>query len=119
MGDSNPLATFTYLASELGKRKVAFICAREHAGEGSIGPQIKAAFGGVFIANESFTVESAETALAKGEADAVAWGKLFIANPDFPQRIKQGKPFNTPDPSTFYGGDIAGYTDYPTLPVAA
>ena len=52
MGDSDPLATFTYLAKELAKRRVAFICAREHAGEGRIGPQIKAAFGGVYIANQ-------------------------------------------------------------------
>ena len=115
MGDSDPLATFTYLAKELAKRRVAFICAREHAGEGRIGPQIKAAFGGVYIANEQFTHESAEAALAAGDADAVAWGKLFIANPDLPQRFKQGAALNVPDSSTFYGGAIEGYTDYPAL----
>ena len=115
MGDSDPLATFTYLAKELAKRRVAFICAREHAGEDRIGPQIKAAFGGVYIANEQFTQESAEAVLAAGDADAVAWGKLFIANPDLPQRFKQGAALNVPDSSTFYGGAIEGYTDYPAL----
>ncbi|MFM1847311.1 MAG: hypothetical protein RL417_785, partial [Pseudomonadota bacterium] len=80
MGDSNPAQTFGYVATELGKRKLAFICAREHTGEGRIGPALKAAFGGVYIANERFTKESAEAALAANEADAVAFGKLFIAN---------------------------------------
>lgn len=117
MGDSNPLATFTYLARELAKRRIAFICAREHAGQNSIGPQIKAAFGGVYVANERFTRESAEAALAAGEADAVAWGQLFIANPDLPQRLLQGAPFNAPDHATFYGGSVHGYTDYPALAV--
>jgi hypothetical protein len=115
MGDSDPLSTFTYLARELGKRRIAFICAREHAGENRIGPQIKAAFGGVYIANEQFTRESADAVLASGEADAVAWGKLFIANPDLPQRIRLGAPLNAPDSATFYGGSVKGYTDYPAL----
>ena len=115
MGDSDPLATFTYLAREFAKRRIAFICAREHMGENRIGPQIKAAFGGVYIANEQFNSESAEAVLAAGEADAVAWGKLFIANPDLPKRIKLGAPLNTPDPATFYGGSVQGYTDYPAL----
>jgi len=115
MGDSDPVATFTYLAQEFAKRRIAFICAREHAGENRIGPQIKAAFGGVYIANEQFTNDSAEAALAVGEADAVAWGKLFIANPDLPTRIKLNAPFNAPDSTTFYGGSVRGYTDYPAL----
>lgn len=123
MGDSNPLATFTYLAREFAKRGIAFICAREHTGENRIGPQIKAAFGGVFIANEQFTEESAEATLAAGEADAVAWGKLFIANPDLPERFRLAGTLNTPDPDTFYGGNTenhaAGYTDYPALAMPA
>jgi len=115
MGDSDPLATFTYLAREFAKRRIAFICAREHAGENRIGPQIKAAFGGVYIANEQFSNDSAEAA---GEADAIAWGKLFIANPDLPTRIKLNAPFNAPDTTTFYGGSVRGYTDYPALAIA-
>lgn len=119
MGDSNPLATFTYLAKELAQRRIAFICAREHLGEKRIGPQIKAAFAGVYIANEQFTRETAEAALAAGEADAVAWGQLFIANPDLPRRFSLGVTCNTPDPASFYGGGVQGYTDYPALATPA
>lgn len=115
MGDSNPLATFTYVARQLAERRIAFLCAREHTGDSRIGPQIREAFGGVYIANEQFSAELAEQVLAAGEADAIAWGKLYIANPDLTERLFRGAPLNTPDPSTFYGGGIKGYTDYPTL----
>jgi 2,4-dienoyl-CoA reductase-like NADH-dependent reductase (Old Yellow Enzyme family) len=115
MGDSNPAATFGYIATELGKRKLAFICAREHLGAGRLGPQLKQSFGGVYIANEGFTKQSAEQVLSAGEADAVAFGQLFIANPDLPQRFRQNAPLNTPQPSTFYGHGPEGYTDYPAL----
>lgn len=115
MKDSNPLATFGYVAQELGKRKIAFICAREHLGENRIGPQLKKLFGGIYIANENFTKETAESVLQSGEADAVAFGKLFIANPDLPERFRLNAPLNEPHPETFYGGGTAGYTDYPSL----
>lgn len=115
MGDSDPLATFTYLAQQLASRHIAFICAREHAGDDRIGPQIKAAFGGVYIVNEQFTRDSAEAALAAGDADAVAWGQLFIANPDLVERFEQHAALNTPDGASFYGGGEHGYTDYPEL----
>lgn len=115
MSDSNPLATFGYVARELGRRKIAFLFARESLGENRIGPQLKAEFGGVYIANEGFTVEAAEATLAAGEADAVAWGKLFIANPDLPQRFARGAALNAPNPETFYGSGPEGYTDYPAL----
>ena len=115
MGDSNPAATFGYVARELGRRKIAFICARERVGPDSIGPQLKAAFGGVYIANEGFTHESAQQALDTGRADAVAFGKLFLANPDLPARFLAGAPLNAPVTDTFYRGGASGYTDYPTL----
>jgi len=115
MGDSNPLATFSYVASELGKRKIAFIFAREHQGEDSIGEKLKQAFGGLYIANEGFDKKSAEDLLASGKADAVAFGKQFIANPDLPQRLNLDAPLNTPNPETFYGQSEVGYTDYPFL----
>jgi 2,4-dienoyl-CoA reductase-like NADH-dependent reductase (Old Yellow Enzyme family) len=115
MGDSNPAHTFGYVARELGRRHIAFICAREAAGENRLGPELKRLFGGVYIANEQFTRESAEQAISTGTADAVAFGKLFIANPDLPERFATGAPLNTPDPSTFYAFDSKGYTDYPAL----
>ncbi|MEB3328675.1 MAG: alkene reductase [Candidatus Sericytochromatia bacterium] len=115
MGDSDPAATFGYVARELGRRSIAFLCAREHQGRDSLGPALKEAFGGVFIANEGFTGASAEAALSAGEADAVAFGRLFIANPDLPARLRSGAPLNAPDPATFYTSGPAGYTDYPVL----
>lgn len=115
MGDSNPLATFTHVAKELGKRKIAFICAREHTGANRIGPELKKAFGGTYIANEKFTKETAQQALTRGEADAVAFGQLFIANPDLPERFRQNAPLNKPNPQTFYNPGPVGYTDYPFL----
>jgi 2,4-dienoyl-CoA reductase-like NADH-dependent reductase (Old Yellow Enzyme family) len=115
MGDSDALATFTYVGRELGKRKLAFLCAREARKPDSIGPEIKAAFGGVYIANEGFDQASAERALADGVADAVAFGKIFIANPDLPERFAAHAPLNPYDASTFYSGGAKGYVDYPAL----
>ncbi|WP_186104438.1 alkene reductase [Burkholderia gladioli] len=115
MGDSNPAATFGYVARELGRRKIAFIFARESEGDNRLGPQLKAAFGGPYIVNEAFTLDSAQAVLAKGEADAVAWGKLFIANPDLPRRFQLNSELNAPVPSTFYAEGETGYTDYPSL----
>lgn len=116
MGDSNPAATFDYVAWELGRRKIAFICARESVGANYLGPQLKKAFGGTYVANEAHTRESAELLLKTGDADAVAFGKLFIANPDLPRRFAMNAPLNAPDPDTFYAQGAKGYTDYPTLP---
>ena len=115
MGDSNPAATFGYVARELGKRKIAFICARESVGPGRIGPELKKAFGGVYIANEKFDRLSAEQVVESGEADGVAFGKLFIANPDLPERLRVHGPLNAPDPGTFYAPGAKGYTDYPAM----
>jgi 2,4-dienoyl-CoA reductase-like NADH-dependent reductase (Old Yellow Enzyme family) len=115
MGDSNPAATFGYVARELGRRRLAFICARESLGENRLGPELKKQFGGLYVANESHTRESAEQLLEKGEADAVAFGKLFIANPDLPKRFARNASLNTPDQQTFYAAGSQGYTDYPAL----
>jgi len=114
-GDSNPAETFGYVARELGKRQIAFICARESLGENRLGPELKRAFGGVYIANEKFTQQTAEQVIAAGEADAVAFGQLFISNPDLPKRFAKSASLNPPDPSTFYAPGEKGYTDYPVL----
>lgn len=115
MGDSNPLATFGYVARELGKRRIAFICVRESLGENRIGPQLKTTFGGSYIANEKFTKATAEQVVAAGEADAVAFGVPFLANPDLPERFRRNAALNTPDQSTFYASGPKGYTDYPFM----
>ena len=115
MGDANPLETFSYVARELGRRKIAFICAREHQAPDSIGPALKKAFGGVYVANEKFTLESGNAILSSGDADAVAFGVPFLANPDLPQRFASGAALNAPDPATFYADGAKGYTDYPAL----
>lgn len=115
MGDANPAETFGYVACELGKRSIAFICAREYAAEDSLVPKLKAAFGGVFIANEKFDKAQANQWLEQGKADAIAFGIPFIANPDLVTRLATDAPLNSPDPSTFFASGAAGYTDYPTL----
>jgi 2,4-dienoyl-CoA reductase-like NADH-dependent reductase (Old Yellow Enzyme family) len=119
MGDSNLPATFGYVARELGRRKIAFILARESVKEPRLGPQLKAAFGGVYVANEGFNQADAEAALAAGEADAVAFGKLFLANPDLPHRFAINAELNPWNVATFYGAGPEGYTDYPPLAEAA
>ncbi|MCQ4269501.1 alkene reductase [Pseudomonas kuykendallii] len=115
MGDSNRAETFGYVARELGKRGIAFICAREKEADDSLGPQLKRQFGGMYIANERFTKEQANAWLESGKADAVAFGVPFIANPDLPARLEADAPLNTPHPETFYGQGPVGYIDYPRL----
>ncbi|WP_206997770.1 alkene reductase [Trinickia mobilis] len=118
MGDADPAATFGFLARALGQRKIAFLCVRESLGDNRIGHLLKTEFGGTYIANEKFSKETAQQALDAGEADAVAWGKLFIANPDLPKRFELDAPLNEPDPATFYAEGAQGYTDYPALETA-
>ncbi|HEY6773941.1 MAG TPA: alkene reductase [Oxalicibacterium sp.] len=115
MRDSDPLATFGYVAKELGKRGIAFICARESLGDNRIGPQLKKLFGGVYIANEQMTKATAVQVIADGEADAIAFGKWFIANPDLPKRLQLDAPLNEPKPESFYAPTPEGYIDYPAL----
>ena len=133
MGDSNRLGTFLHVARELGRRKLGWIAAREAQIDAdtklvdsqgrpreirnaeSIGPALKQVFGGAFIANEGFDQASAERALAEGKADAVAFGKLFLANPDLPRRFAQNAPLNAWNTATFYSGGAEGYVDYPAL----
>jgi N-ethylmaleimide reductase len=73
------------------------------------------AFEGVLISAGGYTAQSADETIIDGYADAVAFGRLFIANPDLAERFRENAPLNTPDRSTFYGGTEKGYTDYPSL----
>ena len=119
MGDSDLAATFGYVAGELGRRKIAFLCARELMKAPRLGPALKTTFGGVYVANEGFDKAGAEAVIEAGEADAVAFGKLFIANPDLPRRFALGAPLNRWNSDAFYLDGAEGYTDYPTLREAA
>lgn len=120
MHDSDPQHTFNHVAASLSPLGLAYL----HAMEASVGseahpafdfPQMRRLFKGIYIANAGYDKTRAEAALDSGYADLVAFGVLFIANPDLPERFAKNAPLNAPDPSTFYGGNEKGYTDYPFL----
>lgn len=113
MGDSDPQALFTQIARDMAERGIAFLCLREYVAEDSLLPQIRDAFGGPVIANEGMTPDLARKLIAEGRADAVAFGRDFIATPDLVSRIRDGLPLNAHEPETFYRGGAEGYTDYP------
>lgn len=115
MGDSNLEKTFSYVAEELGQRKIAFICVREYEAPNSLGPKLKKLFKGPFIGNEKFTFATAEAAVERGDYDAIAWGKDYIANPDLVERYKERASLNALVPATMYAPGAEGYTDYPAL----
>lgn len=119
MSDSDPAATFGYIAREAGRRKIAFLFAREGLAEPRLGPALKKAFGGPLIANQQLSFEDAETLIQSGEADAVSWGRLYIANPDLVGRYAAGSPLNEPQMETFYGEGPEGYIDYPAMSLPA
>ncbi len=117
--DEDRKETYGAAAKALDALGVAYLHTLEPAGgvapEDRVIGTLRANYGGVIIANAGYDAETGEALLASGEADAIAYGRLFIANPDLPERFKRGAELNEPDPSTFYGGGAQGYTDYPTL----
>lgn len=116
MSDSDPVSLFTYVAEQLDHRRLAFIFGRESQdAPRRISPLVRERFKGAFIANDGLTPESARKLIANGEADAVAFGKLYIANPDLVERLELDASLNPLNASTIYGNDGVGYTDYPAL----
>lgn len=116
IADSTPQATFNYVAEQLAKRGIAYLHVIE-LGDGTpfdFG-QLRAKFGGNYIPCGGLTQETALAALESGHASAVAFGKLFIANPDLVERMRIGAALNAWDEAMFYGGGEQGYTDYPAL----
>lgn len=125
MLDSDPKATFAYLAGQLDKLGIAYL----HVGEAIAGPaaapasveritpHLRKAFGGSLIVNGGYDALTGENAVVAGDADLVAYGVPFLATPDLPERFHRNAPLNSPDFATFYATekDEAGYTDYPTL----
>ena len=108
ISDTNRAETFGYAARELGRRNIAFLMAREKLGADSLGPMLKSEFGGVYVMNEDFGLNTANEVLERGDADAVGFGKLFLANPDLPARLKQGAPLNAARPELFYSHEREG-----------
>ena len=115
MGDDNPAATFGYVATETGRRGMAFLFTREHLGGPTLAPMLKKAFGGPLIANEMMDKESGTRLLQEGSADAISFGRAYIANPDLHLHLLQDRPLNPLDESTLYFGGPKGYVDYPFL----
>jgi len=127
--DSDPQALFGHFAEQLGRRGLAYA----HVIEGTTGGDrtaagvdyaaLKRAFqgagGGAWMVNNGYTRDMALDAVAAGQADLVAFGVPFLANPDLVERLRLNAPLNAPDKATFYGGGAEGYTDYPALPKAA
>lgn len=123
MSDSSPIDTFSYLATELGSRGIAYL----HVAEAVAGPAaaplgtpratpiLRRLFGGPVIANGGYNIESANSAIAANDVDLVAFGVPFLANPDLPERWRRNAPLNAPQVDLFYTGEERGYTDYPTL----
>ncbi|MCB4767673.1 alkene reductase [Ancylobacter sp. Lp-2] len=128
MGDDTPEETFDYIATALDRRKIAYLHAVEPTTFGvetdmPITPEgeammrlIRKRFSGTIIVAGGYDQRKAEQALADGRADMVAFGKLFISNPDLPVRFSVGAALNEADRATFFGGGAHGYTDYPSLP---
>jgi len=117
MGDANPLETFGYVMQELGKRQIAFFFTREYLADDSISLEMKARSNGVpYIANMRLSREDALELLASGKAEAVSFGKAYIANPDLFERLLEDEPLNELKLENMIGTDVAaGYVDYPTL----
>ncbi|HEY9280357.1 MAG TPA: alkene reductase [Eoetvoesiella sp.] len=117
VSDSNPPLIFNYVAEQLGKRKIAFLFIRELSDASTQTATLKRLFGGPVIVNERYDLDSAKQVLANGIADAVAFGRHFIANPDLVTRLRTGAALNDWDATTFYADGPKGYTDYPALSV--
>jgi N-ethylmaleimide reductase len=123
MSDSHPVETFSHIVKELAQRKIGYI----HIGEAIAGPMaapagtvrvtpiLRSIFGGTVMVNGGYDARSANAAIARGEADLVAIGVPFLANPDLPARYRNDGPLNAADPATFYAGEDKGYIDYPAL----
>ncbi len=124
--DSDPQAVFSALARGLGERRIGFLHAVETWDRSMIDERVatvlpaivkafKDAGGGLYIGNGDYTPGQADEAIGSGWADAIAFGKLWIPNPDLEKRIAADGPYRTPEPATFYGGGESGYVDFAAM----
>jgi N-ethylmaleimide reductase len=129
MGDSNPHALFNHVAARLNEYGLAYLHVIEPRvrgfeliadGQGPVAAQeLRKLFDGPIIATGGFEPDTAEEAIARGDADLIGFARWFISNPDLPQRIALGVPLNDYDRNTFYTFDADGYTDYPVYDTGA
>ncbi len=123
MSDSDPAALYGYVAEQLNQFGLAYLHVVEPRVKGNIvigedkgavaAAQMRKIFKGKIVAAGGFEPDTAEAVVEKGDADAVAFGRHFVANPDLPRRIREGLPLNPYDRSTFYTFEAKGYVDYP------
>jgi len=124
MTDDNPLETFSVAVAELNSYRLGYLHVVETAqnSKGSseadlaMSAHLRTLWKGLYVVNGGYDGLRGEQAIQTGHADAVAYGRAFLANPDLPRRLQLEAALNEPDPSTFYGGGAAGYTSYPALP---
>jgi 2,4-dienoyl-CoA reductase-like NADH-dependent reductase (Old Yellow Enzyme family) len=121
-GDSDSESLFTKAVAALDGLRIAFLEMRASRPESTfrpatrqLAPAIRRRFKGTLILNSDYSLEDASQALRLGEADAIAFGRPFLANPDLPARFAQRAALNTPNTKTFYTPGPVGYTDYPAL----
>ncbi len=124
-GEADPMPLYSHVVKALDSLGLAYVHFIEPRSSGAGRAEVnwtnvpsamvlfRSCWRGVLIAAGGFTGESAEAAIAQGHADAVAFGRIFISNPDLPRRLRHGFPLTPYDRATFYGGEAAGYTDYP------
>jgi N-ethylmaleimide reductase len=123
MRDDNPLETFSVTVARLNDFGLGYLHVVERAqdsnGSGeealALSAHLRTLWKGLYVVNGGYDGLKGEEALRTGHADAVAYGRAFLANPDLPRRLQLGAALNEPDPTTFYGGGTAGYTSYPAL----
>jgi len=117
MSDSNPIQTFSYIAAELDKLGIVYLHVVDPVSDGGkrLSGLLRRKFSRTYIVNGDFDLDSANAAIQDREADLVAFGARFLANPDLPQRYRTNASLNVPDQATFYAGEDKGFTDYPFL----
>lgn len=116
--DANPQETYSYLVDQLRPLNLAYLHVALFGTSVDYHAMLRPRFEGAYLIGGGLNQTSAEDTLASKRADAVVFGSAFIANPDLPERFRQGASLNTPDKATFYSPGAAGYTDYPALSVA-
>ena len=126
VNDPDPVPLFRAATAELARLGIAFLEIREPGPDGTRGkpdhppvhPEIRAVFDGPLVLNSDYDGAKAQAALDRGEADAITFGRTFLANPDLPKRIRLGLPLNVDDMETWYTQGPRGYTDYPSASTA-